>query len=915
MERLVERRDYKMAAKIADGIDWRRVRNVELLMTVSEIYERLERYEDSYEILNMAYDRASIGRPIVYKMAELATYMGDFDEAIELYKEFVKIAPHDLSRYVLKYKIYQAKGAPVSDQIAILEEFKSREYHEKWAYELAVLYYKEGMNAKCVEECDDLILWFSEGEYVRRALELKMRIQPLTASQEEKYRNLMRMSGTIDIPDEIIAQAKARAQMNEDAVDGDGAAQASQAEGAKAEKKAAIDVQSAEENSHFREPADQEEYEAQSLGQKDDIQVRTVNPDERYNTINLQAELAAGMKDLFDQENASKAEPVKVETPAAVSAPVSAPKTGGSLHLGQREDGQITFNDEENVLDRQITGQMTIDEILAEWEVKKKQMEARLARLAEEEKARKEAEALRRQQEEEERQRQEELLRQEQAQAAFAEAAAVRSSAGRSLAASTNGTSLIPPDVQKILDEIEGKLPVKIIVEPIERTEPVFLRDVQEVCETAKEEPGESAEEAATEELEKTPDEAVAEELEKAAEEKWGESADETVEESQEEPTGEDAAEKLVQDTDESEAMELPEEIAGESEEVVLTSVPETSEAPLPDIESEVEDDLPQELDEIEAILTAALQEELEEAQAAEAKRNEKATQSKTPESQPKAAFKKEEPASNMIQDLERMLEKELKNVHGQHLTEEQEKLFAYFTAVHGMNQQLSQFLEEDRHREKDGTSIAGNLVVTGESGTGKTTLAIDMVKAVQKQRRAKGSKMAKVTGEALSQKDVGAVVRKMNGGALVIERAGGLTTEAAAMLSGAMLGETGNLFVILEDEPAEIKRLFERCESLAAKFARTIEIPVFTNNELVAFGKSYAGEQGFVLDEMAVLALYNRIGNNQTSDHLVNVAEVKEMIDEAVLNASRKGVKKLFGKRRQDEFGNYVLLEKDFEV
>ncbi|MBQ8184971.1 MAG: hypothetical protein IJ036_04205 [Lachnospiraceae bacterium] len=808
MQRLVERKDYKRAGQIADGIDWRRVKNVELLTTVSEIYEKLERYEDSYEILNMAYDRVPIGRMIVYKMVEMATIMGDFEEAISLYQEFVNIAPHDLSRYVLKYKIYQAKGAPLSDQIAILEEFKSREYHEKWAYELALLYYKEGMSAKCVEECDDLVLWFSEGEYVRRALELKMRVQPLTAAQEEKYRSLMRMSATEEVTEEAVAQAKAAAaaQDTEDL------------------SKTRV-LPSREE---MRKSAEQIAGAEPAAWKKEDIQVRTVNPEERYNTMNLQEELAAGLKDWLSEETDLEADPeaeAEVEAPAAEEAsaaeeaPAAGQKEPRALRLGQMEDGQLTFNEEENVLERQITGQLTIDSILAEWEIKRQQMEAKLAQLAKEEEERKAAEALRLEQEEQ-------LRREQEAEAASRAAA--------------DTDSLIPPDVQKLLEEIERKHPVRIIVEPIERTEPVFLQEPEE----------------------------------------------EPVAESEAEPAAE---------------PEAIDEIPAEAE--------DEAEAGLPDIDSEVEDDLPEELDEIQAILTEALEEEPEEAEAEEPEREE-------PEEAQTADFsrKEAEPASVMVQDLERMLEEELKGVHGQRLTEEQEKLFAYFTAVHGMNQQLSKFLEDEKRREKDGTSVAGNLVVTGEKGTGKTTLAIDMVKAVQKQRRVKASKMAKITGEDLSRKDIAAVVRKMNGGALVVEHAGGLTTEAAAQLSGAMLGETGNLFVILEDEPLEIQQLFERSESLAAKFAWTIKIPVFTNNELVAFGKSYAQEQGFVLDEMAVLALYNRIGNNQTSDHLVNVAEVKEMIDEAVLSYNRRG-RKLFAKRRQDEFGNCILMERDFEI
>lgn len=849
IERLVERKDYKMAAKIADGIDWRRVRNVELLMKVSEIYERLERLEDCYEILNMAYDRAPIGRTIVYKMAEMAIRMGDYDEAVELYKEFVKIAPHDLSRYVLKYKINKAKGASLSDLIAILEEFKSREYHEKWAYELALLYYQEGMNAKCVEECDDLVLWFSEGEYVRRALELKMRIQSLTASQEEKYRTLMRMSGSLEVAEEALAKAMEERGETPDQ-----------------EPEETVDSEVEKEPEELWQ--EEEEREAAPDSVEDEIKVRTVNPEERYNTINLQAELAAGLKELWkeeeepDETEAEEPQQAPVQTPVTVSyvpkQPVVAtvpvkttipPKTASSfkevnsMRLGEREDGQLTFDESENIIERQITGQMTIADILAEWELKKKLMEGRIARAAEDERIRREeAEALRLQQEKEA-----EAIRLQQEK----EAEEIR--------------------LRKKLEEAERQ-------RRLEEEAAAAAANIPDILDILLQ-------------------------------------PEEVIEEVTEEVTEEPAEEEIVREE----------------------SVPQEEE--FPTIETEVEDDLPQELDEIEAILMAALEEDRVEAEASAMKaqgevsvveepvteETTKPEQEMAPEvpAEPEVApqkektgrtSKKNEPASNMIQDLERMLENELKHVTGQRLTEEQEQLFAYFTAVHGMNQQLSDFLEEEELREKDGTSVTGNLVVTGESGTGKTTLAIDLVKAVQKQRQMKGVKMAKITGEDLSQKDVAEVVRKLHGGALVIERAGGLTSEAAAKLSGALLGQTGNLFVILEDEPAEIQRLFVRSESLAAKFQRTIEIPVFTNNELVAFGKSYAGEQGYVLDEMAVLALYNRIGNNQTSDHLVNVAEVKEIIDEAVLHASKKGLGKLFAKRRQDEFGNYILLEKDFE-
>lgn len=834
MQSLVQRRDYKMAAKIADGIEWRRVRNVELLTMVSEIYEKLGRYEDSYEVLNMAYDRAPIGRTIVYRMAEMALRMGDYEEAKELFKEFVDIAPHDLNRYILKYKIYQATERPAADQISVLEEFKSREYHEKWAYELASLYYKEGMNARCVEECDDLILWFNEGEYVRKAMELKMRVQPLTASQEEKYQELTRQAGLA------------------------------------AKEKKSRKAQDEEPRARAAKEDAPPEDEGGARAEEEEIQVRTVNPDERYSTVNLQAELAEGLKDLLSEgpgnisgegqeayeEAARQAEEEEIQREKearrraareamerreelqskeearrqeeAARQAEKAQLQGERLRLGQSKDGQMTFNAEENILERQITGQMTIEEVMAEWEAKKQHMKERLDVLAEKEEERRKEEALRRQEEER-------LHRERQA-------------AG--LETEDGLPNLIPPDVQLLLDEIEGKLPVKIIVEPIERAR------------------------AERKEADKP--------LDKAQEEKS--------QAFQELPEDIDKLEEILTAAleEELEELEKAKEPVGE---------PENTQEPVRE---------PEDMQEEPAVQKAPRRKKEKPMPAEKG--------SDTAEPLPKSAQKDLRQTSNMMWDLEKVLESELKHVSGQYLTEEQGKLFAYFTSVHGMNQQLSQFLEDEKGRELDGTSTAGNLVVTGESGNGKTTLAIDMVRAVQKQRRAKGSKVARVTGKALSQKDVAAAVRKLSGGALVIEHAGGLTTEAAAKLSGAMLGQTENLFVVLEDDASEIKKLFTRCESLAAKFDRTIEIPAFTNNELVAFGKSYGLEQGYVLDEMAVLALYNRIGNNQTSSHLVNVSEVKELMDDAIVRARRKGVKKLFSKRRQDELGNYVLMEKDFE-
>ena len=784
MEKLLDKKDYETAAKIADSIDWRKVHNVGLLMEVAEAYEGCERFEDCYEILNIAYDCAPIGRMIVYKMAEVAVRMEDYNEAVELYKEFVKIAPHDLGRYVLKYKIYKGRGAALEDQIAILEEYKSREYQEQWAYELAELYYQDGQLSKCVEECDDLILWFSEGEYVRKAMELKRKIQPLTASQEEKYR-------------QMVGEERARS-----------------------------------------------------------IEIKTVNMEDKFNTVNLQATLAAGVQDYIEEEKHQEEqaeeltpEEPKAEAPQADAVPEEAPEVREAQQfedldpdkllrekkepsepsepvrpsgfLGQTDTGQITFDPDESVVEKQITGQMSIKDVLNTWEEKKRETEAAIAEAAKRDEARK---------------KERERLR----------------ATGQLPDLNIEVKQTVPEEVLRLIEEIEGRYPYKVHVDPIERSA-ALRQTVPEAKAAAEPKPEvtvvEKAEPEKPVETEKEPQE-ILEILEAPSEaetEEKSEGSVETVKEPQE----------IL------EILEAPSEADTKNEQTRTIA-----EAPM--------------------------------------------TETEETEPEPVEA----ESVSPMLDDLEKDLEETVATLPSGQLSEEQKKLFAYFTSVRGMNQQLAALLEEDRMRkERREDSLLGNIVITGESGNGKTTLAADIVKALQKQRRIKGAKMAKVPADNLNGKNVSGVIQKLGGGALLIEKAGALKTETAVQLSHAMTRRTGGLLVILEDEKDEIRKLFIRCESLGAKFTRTIDIPVFTNKELVAFGESYALEQECVLDEMAVLALYNRIGNNQTSDHLVNVAEVKEMVDEAIDRGGKKGLFGKVKKSRMDEFGHTILLEKDFEI
>lgn len=788
MEKLLDKKDYETAAKIADSIDWRKVHNVGLLMEVAEAYEGCERFEDCYEILNIAYDCAPIGRMIVYKMAEVAVRMEDYNEAVELYKEFVKIAPHDLGRYVLKYKIYKGRGAALEDQIAILEEYKSREYQEQWAYELAELYYQDGQLSKCVEECDDLILWFSEGEYVRKAMELKRKIQPLTASQEEKYR-------------QMVGEERARS-----------------------------------------------------------IEIKTVNMEDKFNTVNLQAALAAGVQDYIEEEKHQEEqaeEPMpeepKAEAPQADAAPEEAPEVREAQQfedldpdrflrentehsenvripgfLGQTETGQITFDPDESVVEKQITGQMSIEDVLNTWEEKKRETEAAIAEAAKRDEARK---------------KEREHLR----------------ATGQLPDLNIEVKQTVPEEVLRLIEEIEGRYPYKVHVDPIERGA-APRQTVPEAKAAAEPKPEvtvvEKAEPEKPVETEKEPQE-ILDILEAPSE---AEAERESVE-----AEAAETVETVKEPQEILDILEAPSETDTKNEQTRTIA-----EAPMIEAEPEPQTEEPEEAESV----------------------------------------------SPMLDDLEKDLEETVATLPSGQLSEEQKKLFAYFTSVRGMNQQLAALLEEDRMRkERREDSLLGNIVITGESGNGKTTLAADIVKALQKQRRIKGAKMAKVPADNLNGKNVSVVIQKLGGGALLIEKAGALRTETAVQLSHAMTRRTGGLLVILEDEKDEIRKLFIRCESLGAKFTRTIDIPVFTNKELVAFGESYALEQECVLDEMAVLALYNRIGNNQTSDHLVNVAEVKEMVDEAIDRGGKKGLFGKIKKSRLDEFGHTILLEKDFEI
>ena len=822
IEKLVKKKDYQTAVKISDTIDWRRVKNLNMLYIVADLYEAVERYEDCMEILNIAYDRAPVGRMLLYKMTEIATRTHNFEEAIKLYREFVKAAPHDQSRYILKYQIYRERGSSLDDQIKTLKEYKTHEYQEKWAYELASLYDQAGMQEDCVRECDELILWFSEGEYVTKAMELKMKYEPLTPVQQDKYDHRYQTGASVNVGED--------------------------------------------------------DYEEREV---------SVNTD-KFSTINLQAELAANLDEML-----------------------------------QKNEGDIDVPD----LGLGATEELPIPEVE---EIEPEPVEESV-----------ESEPVEKSIEPEE---------------------------------------LTVPDIPAIEEIIEPE-PVEESVEPEELTVP-DIPAIEEIIEPEPEEKSMEPEELMMEELEpeelkmeelmpeEIEPEPVAEEIEPepaveeikpepVIEEPEPEPVVEDIELESEEPqlikqiTGRIEIDKILQEWDnkksetaaalkakEPEEEARKEKVRQETAELVKLisgtsdDIPEDVQQILKDLDEEqkqanavvTEDDLPKDidalddLDEAEDLTIQELSVPEDIVYAAKPDHEMVESEPKTkPANSNKEKITSETGSMNMIQELEKSLAREVADmtIKEGHLTREQAKIFAYFTAVRGVGEQLASLFKGQAGASKV-NSACGNVVVTGESGNGKTTLAIDIVKALQKLQRVESSRLAKISGKKLNTRDIYETLGKLKGGALIIEKAGGLSDASMMALSLAMEGDTGGLLIILEDQKAEIQRLFHKNSNLASKFEYKVDIPVFTNDELIAFARSYARELGFSYDEFAVLALYDRIGNGQTNDHRVSVAEVKDMVDAAIEHSEKGGVRKLFAKitgKSVDEEGYRLLHEQDFEA
>ena len=793
----MEQKAYGKAMEIADTIDWRKVKNASMLCSVSEIYEQNEKYEKSRDVLFIAYDRTPGSRKIIYRLGILALKLGEPSEAMDCYEEFVSVAPKDPNQYILRYKILKAQNAPITQQIEVLEEFKKAEYIEKWAYELAKLYDEAGMITECLEECDDLILWFSEGKYVYQAMELKMKYKPLTPLQQEKY--------------------------------------------------------------------DQKPGGPMTPSQKFVQKLRENQLDTSTATI---------------------------------------------------PTGEVKEAIKEPQLQKQVTGQMKIEEILASWEEKQKEVMEVIEQKRQEAEADKEIVELK-----------------------------------------SEPEAATPEDVRRLMEELEGKKEDEALEEASasepkeEEAEPEVIEEPIEEQTFAEEDFEECFDDEIDEELEEFEELDIPEwdeqEMEAMTEdpvEVIEESEEEVIEEPEsifEEMSEEDAAQVLSEESEVHEETELyeEEEISKDLSEGQEEMDPEDDDEDSfdPNDFEEVEDgydirDFEEEIaafererkeseeddDDFDLLNETIPLSRIEVAKAAATGKTGKIPVDEIANALGATGTFGQGTTGFTVQakyDLEAQSEVGLRAG----LTEEQKKLFSYFVPVRGMSEQLVDVLEQDKQcTNRQGTSKTGNLLIIGRKGSGKTVLAVDVVKAIQKQRKLKQGKVAIITGDSLNKKKIKEIVSKLYGGALIIEKAGRMNEKTVQRLNKAMERDTGELLIVLEEQRKPLDRLLSSNKEFRRKFTSRLEVPIFINDELVTFGQTYAKENGFKIDEVGILALYSRIDMLQREDHVVTVAEVKEIMDEAIEHVQKTNVKKIvkrvLGKGR-DDADRVILSEKDFNI
>lgn len=1009
MLELMEDGEYRKAAAAADLIDWKRVRNAGMLMNVSDIYEKTKEYQKSYDVMNLAYRRSEGSRKVIYKLCSLAIKTKNIDEAIDYYDEFIQIAPKDPNRHILRYQILRAQRAPIEQQIEALEEFKKAEYIEEWAYELAKLYREAGMMTECLEECDDLILWFSEGKYVYKAMELKMQYKPLSPSQQQKYdhRYEKLSSETEEIPDlasylgedeekdsasegaealgdtrsiGLTEQPVMENDSTSDVIDTDAVTlEATEEPDTEVENPEEAGVETAEvieasEDESEVQPATVEtsgdkrtlskdtasipivsknpvkpvkkklgdtmrldEALQQLLNPKPEVQVEPgeeVEPD----MTDLEEDIAA-IEDIEDLEivnqltEEKKAEEASKErvVPSGMKELIPEPETEEELIEQAVEETSedvpedaVTIEageaepEEEEILEAG-EAEPEEEEILEVEEAEPEEEEILEIDAAESEDLTDESEDL---SEVEELISETEVVNDED----DSEGAAVRETMDNK----NNEEPILSPEIQKLIDEIEGVIPEE---EEVDAT--VSSEEVLEVEEEPHENMGELADDLRLGEDEYEDYDAYdwddAEEFdEDDILDDYEESDDDLLDDYEdadddlfgEEDGYDDLDAYGYEEDDEDDEVINPRDLFTAEDKISdddllgLNSYEEVpnfeDEFSVNPAHSEEPDDreIPDEDDGID-IMSATTP----------LSRKETAKLIATGKTSPLPLDEIADAMSDTGFIVHGRYDLETQSGIGTRagLTEEQKKLFSYFVPVRGMSEQLVDVLEQDKNcTNRKGTSRTGNLLIIGNKGNGKTVLAVDVVKAIQKQRDIRQGKVAIVTGESLNKKRIGDIFRKLYGGALIIEKAGQMNEKTLAKLNKAMEQDTGELLVVLEEQRKPLDRLLSSNREFRRKFTSRLEVPIFINDELVTFGQTYAQENGYRIDEMGILALYSKIDSLQREDHAVTVAEVKEVMDDAIAHSqkasAKKLVKRVFGKNT-DSSDRILLSEKDFNI
>ena len=1041
MIELMQNEEYGEAKEIADSIDWRRVRNAMMLANVSDIYEKTGEYQKSYDILQIAYHRAEGSRKVLYRLSSLALKTGNVDEAIDFYDEFVQLAPKDPNRHILRYQILRAQRAPLEQQIEALEEFKKAEYIEEWAFELAKLYQEAGMTAECLEECDDLILWFSEGKYVYKAMELKMQYKPLTPSQQEKYNRRFEKNGgeTEEIPDletyvaeneepedhlDEAATEHSEAVSEEPVEDipesigqqDTGKEESSEKPVRKPEKKKIGDTmrldEALEQLLHRKPEVSAAEDEEPDISDLESAigDIESVVDLDMVNQISQEkhtGDVPIGMKELIPgevseeaadkteripveittditeddaeeldledlvaeelPEEVEEAEPVEEEAEEVEEAepveeeaePIEEAQTGTIEEELQKIADAEPAEPEEEIFDMEEAEDFLEDSPAEDWEDDTESFEeADAEELSFEEILSdwdsEEAEALLEDAEEEVydesvEETYEEEPDEDEAEDILedAEEEPIEESAEDVVEADTEeiyeeepedevteDTPILSPDIQRLIDEIEGAVPAeeslpeekeieKAPEEPHENmgevTESLRLDDLPEEDEDLFEDEDFLESEDEEDEYESYEDDDSEEDEYESYEDDDSEDEYASYDEDEYE---DEIYDDEYEDDDEAYYEESDDDELADDEEFYYEDEEEPDEEDAPDFEDEFKVDpkhseepddreIPDEDDGID-IMSATTP----------LSRKETAKLIATGKTSP---LPLDEISDALSMDTGFV-------VHGRYdletqsgigtragLTEEQKKLFSYFVPVRGMSEQLVDVLEQDKNcTNRKGTSKTGNLLIIGDKGNGKTVLAVDVVKAIQKQREIRQGKVAIVTGESLNKKKIGDIFDKLYGGALIIEKAGKMNEKTVAKLNRAMERDTGELLIVLEEQRKPLDRLLSSNREFRRKFTSRLEVPIFINDELVTFGQTYAQENGYKIDEMGILALYSCIDSLQREDHSVTVAEVKEVMDKAIAHSqkasAKKLVKRVFG-RNTDSSDRIILSERDFNI